>query len=96
MAHLGKAVSILLKFENEVDAMYDDLKAFHAPGECYRDVEKGLAKRFRTYRRHACRVAGVRNLFQLRKAIKRVCPSWDRYCYYRLGTMFDGYSNFEQ
>lgn len=87
MAQLGKAVSILMRFDREVDAMYEDLYAFHAPSECYVDAERGLMKRFRLYRRHACHVAGVKNLAQLRKAVKRVCPTWDRYNYHRLGVL---------
>lgn len=50
MAQLGKAVGILMRYDREVDAMYEDLHAFHAPSECYVDVERGLMKRFRLYR----------------------------------------------
>lgn len=85
MAQLGKAVGILMKHEDHVEAMYDDLSGFHAPSECYPIVEKGLAIRFRTVRKHACHVAGVKNLRQLRKAVKRVCPVWDRYNWHKLG-----------
>ena len=83
--HLGKAISILMKYEQEYGELIDDLQAFYAPSECYRDVSRGQARRFRQARRHACHVAGVKNLSQLRKAIKKVCPTWDRYNYHRLG-----------
>lgn len=83
--NLGKAVSILAAFERQTAFVYDDLSAFHAPSECYPLVERRLARRFRIVRRHACRVAGVKNLRQLRRAVKRVCPTWDRLNYHRLG-----------
>jgi hypothetical protein len=85
MAQLGKAVGILLRFEQETSYCYEDLRAFHAPSECYGDVERGLRRRFRTVRRHACSVAGVKNLRALRKRVKAVCPTWDRYNHFRLG-----------
>lgn len=85
MANLGKAISILKAYQDQSSFLYDDLAAFHAPSECYPIVERGIARKFRTARRHACRVAGVKNLKQLRRRIKRVCPTWDRLNYYRLG-----------
>jgi hypothetical protein len=85
MANLGKAVGILLKFERDANYAFEDLRAFHAPSECYGDVSSGLQKRFRLVRRHACHVAGVKNLAQLRREVKRVCPTWDRYNHHRLG-----------
>jgi len=85
MAQLGKAVSVLLRFERSCSEMYDDLSAFHAPSECYEDVSRGQRRRFRRVRKHACAVAGVKNLKQLSKAIKKVCPTWDRYNHFRLG-----------
>lgn len=85
MANLGKAVSILLAFERDAALAYDDLAGFYAPGECYPLVARGLARRFRLVRRRACRAAGVRSLPQLRRAVKRVCPTWDRYNHHRLG-----------
>lgn len=85
MRQLGKAVGILLRFDRECDAMFDDLRAFHAPSECYGDVEHGQRRRFRQVRRHALHVAGVKNLAQLRRAVQKVCPTWDRYNHHRLG-----------
>jgi len=82
---LGRAVSILLAFERQSNDIFDDLSAFHAPSECYRDVERGLARSFRSVRRRACHAAGVKNLSQLRRAVKRSVPTWDRYNYFRLG-----------
>jgi hypothetical protein len=82
---IGKAVGILMRFDRECDAMFEDLRAFHAPSECYGDVEHGQRRRFRQFRRHACRVAGVRNLAQLRREVLRSCPTWDRYNHHRLG-----------
>jgi hypothetical protein len=85
MRQLGKAVGILLAFDRLSDAQFEDLHAFHAPSECYGDVEHGLRRRFRTVRRHACHVAGCKNLAQLRRAVIKVCPTWDRYNHHRLG-----------
>jgi hypothetical protein len=85
MTQLGKAVSILMAHQRLGDAYYDDLHAFHAPSECYADVNKGLMRSFRPVRKHACRVAGVKNLKQLRRAVKKACPTWDRYNHFRLG-----------
>lgn len=86
MAHnLGKAISILLQHERKSADFYEDLSAFHAPSECHPVVSRGLARDFRTVRKHACATAGVKNLTQLRRAVKRVCPTWDRLNHYRLG-----------
>lgn len=85
MTQLGKAISIIAAFERGVAALHDDVRAFHAPSECHDIVARGAAKRFRLVRRHACHVAGVRNIRQLRRAIKRACPTWDRYNHFRLG-----------
>ncbi len=85
MAQLGKALSILLQFERECSEFYEDLAAFHAPSECYDDVNRGQKRRFRRVRKRACAAAGVKNLKQLRRAIKKVCPTWDRYNHFRLG-----------
>ncbi len=86
MASLGKAVGILVAFERDVVAYaYEDLGAFHAPSECYDDVNRALARRFRLVRRRACKAGGVKNLYQLRRAVKKVCPTWDRYNHFRLG-----------
>jgi len=85
MAQLGKAVSIIMAHEQRGHFAHRDIAAFGAPSECHRDVTRGQRKRFRLVRKHACRVAGVKNLKPLRKAIKRVCPSWDRYNHCRLG-----------
>lgn len=87
MTQLGKAVGILLRESQRRDYEYEDLRAFHAPSECYSLVNRGQARRFRAVRRHACHVAGVKNLNQLRRAVKRACPTWDRYNYFRLGIM---------
>ena len=85
MAQLGKAVGILLRHDRMLGDLYEDLRAFHAPSECYGDVERGHARRFRRVRKHACRVAGVKNLAQLRRKVLQVCPTWDRYNHHRLG-----------
>lgn len=82
---LGKALSVLMQYEKQHQEAYEDLRAFHAPSECFRDVNKGFKRRFRQVRRHACHVAGVKNLKQLRKAVKKACPTWDRYNHFRLG-----------
>jgi hypothetical protein len=85
MTNLGRAVSILAKFQRDCDFMYEDLAAFYAPSECYGDVSRGQARRFRLVRRRACKAAGVKNLAQLRRAVKKACPTWDRYNHFRLG-----------
>lgn len=85
MAQLGKAIGILIQHQRTADAYYEDLHAFHAPSECYGDVNKGLRREFRLVRKHACRVAGVKNLQQLRRAVKKACPTWDRYNHFKLG-----------
>ena len=85
MTKLGKAITIIKKFQLDTEQVYAELEAFHAPSECYPLVERGLSRRFRIVRRHACHVAGVKNLAQLRRAIKQACPTWDRYNHYRLG-----------
>jgi hypothetical protein len=84
VTQLGKAVGILLRHEQGVAYMYEDLHAFHAPSECY-PTEHQLGRSFRTARRHACRVAGVKTLAQLRRKVKKACPTWDRYNHFRLG-----------
>lgn len=85
MANLGRAVSIIVKFERQCHEQFDDLEAYYAPSECYRDVERGQRRRFRLVRRRACHAAGVKNLRQLRKACIKAVPTWDRYCHFRLG-----------
>jgi hypothetical protein len=87
MRQLGKAVSILLEESkrNGNAYEYEDLSAFHAPSEFYGDVARGQARRFRQVRRRACHMAGVKTLRQLRREVKKVCPTWDRYNYSRLG-----------
>jgi hypothetical protein len=82
---LGRAVSILAAFDRQCHAEYDDLAAFHAPSECADIVDRGQRRRFRQVRRHACHVAGVKNLNQMRRAVKRAVPTWDRYNHFRLG-----------
>lgn len=85
MAQLGKAVGILLRHDRQLNDMYEDLRCFHAPSECYGDVNRGHARRFRLVRRHACHVAGVKNLRALRRKVLAACPTWDRYNHFRLG-----------
>lgn len=85
MTSLGRAVSIILKFEMQCHDQFDDLHAFYAPSECYSLVEAGQRRRFRQVRRHACHVAGVKNLKQLRRKCIKAVPTWDRYCHFRLG-----------
>jgi hypothetical protein len=80
-----EAVGILLRHQQECHEVFEDARAFHAPSECYPIISRGQAVRFRRVRRHACRVAGVKNLAQLRKAVKKACPTWDRYNHFRLG-----------
>lgn len=83
--NLGRAISIIAAFEREADALFEDLAAFHAPSECYRDVARGEGRRFRQVRRHACHVAGVRNIRELRRAVLASVPTWDRFNHFRLG-----------
>ena len=83
--NLGRALSILIAHEQMCNDMHDDVDAFHAPSECRDTVRKWNARDFRRAKKHACSVAGVRNLRELRAACKRSVPSWDRYNYFRLG-----------
>lgn len=85
LQNLGRAISIIAAHERATDAIFDDLEAFYAPSECYQDVSRGEARRFRQVRRHACHVAGVRNLRELRRAVLAVVPTWDRFNHFRLG-----------
>lgn len=85
MRQLGRAVSIIAKFERECHELHADVDAFHAPSECHDVVSKGNARRLRVVKRHACHVAGVKNLQQLRREVKKVVPHWDRYNHFRLG-----------
>lgn len=85
MRQLGRAISILLEEQERNSFEYEDLRAFHAPSECYCDVARGQARRFRQVRRRACHAAGVKNIRQLRREVKKVCPTWDRYNHFRLG-----------
>lgn len=85
MRQLGKAVGILLQETQRCAYEYEDLAAFHAPSECYGDVSRGQRRRARQVHRHACHVAGVKNLRLLRRAVLRVCPTWDRYNHHKLG-----------
>lgn len=85
MQNLGKAVSIIIAFERDSAFAYEELAAYHAPGECYELVERGQRRRFRLVRRRACHAAGVKNLRLLRRAVKRAVPTWDRYNHFRLG-----------
>jgi hypothetical protein len=85
MAQLGKAVGILMAHQRVCDEMHEDVDAFHAPSECHEIVSRGNARRFRLVKKHACVAAGVKDLKQLRKAVKKACPTWDRYNHFRLG-----------
>lgn len=82
---LGRAISILMAHEDRGARLQADLDAFNAPSECWHDVSRGECRRFRIVRKHACAVAGVKNLKALRKAVKRACPTWDRYNHHRIG-----------
>ena len=82
---LGRAVIILLCEQRRCDEEYEDMRAFNAPSECGEIVARGQARRFRQVRRHACHVAGVKNLAQLRRAVKREVPTWDRFNHFKLG-----------
>lgn len=83
--NLGRAISIIAAHERASDAMFEDAAAFHAPSECYPIIARGEARRFRQVRRHACAVAGVRNLRELRRAVLVAVPTWDRFNHFRLG-----------
>jgi hypothetical protein len=81
---IGKAISVLIKYERDLNFWYDDMAAFHAPSECYPD-DRRLGRMMRVPRHLACRIAGVKNLRQLRREAIRSCPTWDRYNWHRLG-----------
>lgn len=68
--NLGRALTILLRAPMREAAICEDLAAFHAPSECYRDAFRGEAQRVRLEQRLACRVAGVRNMHLLRRAMR--------------------------
>ncbi len=57
--NLGKVMTILLMQEVREASYAADLAAFHAPSECYRDVERGAVRERRRTRRHAEAVAGA-------------------------------------
>jgi len=67
--NLGKAISILMKPHNRDAAIVDDIYAMGAPSECYA-LAKVSGNEYRLARRHACKVAGVKSMRLLRKAIR--------------------------
>lgn len=85
MQRLGRAISILVAHERAVDEMHGDVRAFGAPSECHGVVSRYAARDFRLVRKHACAVAGVRNLRELRAACKAVVPRWDRHNHFKYG-----------
>ena len=69
--NLGEALSILNR-ANAVEQSYDiDLRAFHAPSECYEVVHRGEAQRLRQARRHAEAIAARPYRVIMREARKR-------------------------
>lgn len=72
MSNLGRALSILLESHRRETAICDDLRAYNAPSECFADAFRNEHKYVRQTQRHACHVAGVRNMRLLRAAFRRV------------------------
>lgn len=83
MANLGKAISILVSAQMRECEMHEDVDAFHAPGECHRDVARGEGRRLRLARRRALHAAGLRSMALLRRAARRAmgndAPIYRRY-----------------
>ena len=67
MTQLGKAIGILINQQRHECALHADVDAWYAPSECHASVARGEESRARLARRHACHVANVKNLRQLRK-----------------------------
>lgn len=83
MANLGKAIGILIRAEMREIEMHEDVDAWHAPGECHRDVSRGAGKRLREARRHALHAGGFKNMRTLRAAARKAmgndAPLYRRY-----------------
>lgn len=66
MRQLGKALSIVATQRAELEMMFMDLHAFHAPSECGALILRGEDRRKREAMRHARSVSGLsRRQFRL-------------------------------
>lgn len=70
---LGKAISIMMRFEARENMMHEDLNGFYAPSECHDQVAKGSIRRARQAIRHARSVSGVTK-GKLKKALAQITP----------------------
>lgn len=68
--YLGKALTILARFQTNEQALHDDVDAFGAPSECHGLVGRNEHKRERQARKHAEAVAGMPERVIRRKARK--------------------------
>jgi hypothetical protein len=75
MRQLGKAFSILARYEFRQHEISEDLENFNAPSECYDLVFKNEEKRARIARKAAKAASGL-NRRQFNQAIKHFHPRW--------------------
>lgn len=59
MTTLGKALTLIAKFEVMEDIAHEDVNAFGAPSECHDLVSRGYIKRRRQAVRHARSLSGM-------------------------------------
>lgn len=73
---IGKGLTILRREQRAHVERVADLDRFHAPSECYRDVERGEARRARIVRRIVKATTGLRFRVFLREVERRTSPRW--------------------
>jgi hypothetical protein len=59
MRNLGRALSVIARQQVGEIIMHEDVRAWGAPSECHRDVERGEISRARQARRLAKSVSGM-------------------------------------
>lgn len=74
--NLSRAVSLIRAQNRNEHERFDDLASFHAPGECYPIVERGLARERRRLARRIKGLTGYPMRAVLREIERRTSSRW--------------------
>ena len=80
--NIGRACTMVLEFAKQQNEAYEDLRAFHAPSECYPLVRKSAVREHRRLRRRVKSVTGLKWVEFVNEIEHRTTP---RVTFYRLG-----------
>jgi len=77
--NVSAALTVLARAEANEQLMHDDVRAWGAPSECHADVARGAAERWRTARRRAHALTGLRWRAMVRRLRRDYGLSLDPY-----------------